>query len=68
MRDFVELQLALAASLHALGRALGSAGSPHHFFVAVIDFLLGLSFVVDGVICSSPAVQTSRAAVVAEVQ
>lgn len=71
MRDFVKLQLAAALSCCFMrsGKSwLGGAGSPCRFFVAVTEFLLGLSFVVERAICGSGAALTNRANVAVEVQ
>lgn len=70
MRDFVKLQLtaALSCCFMSSGKSwLGSAGSPCCFFVAVSEFLLGLSFVAEGAICGSREAQTNRAKVAVEV-
>lgn len=47
---------------------LGGAGSPCRFFVAVTEFLLGLSFVAEGAICGSRAALTNGAEVAMEVR
>lgn len=71
MRDFVKLQLAAALSCFFMrcGKSrLGGAGLPCRFFVAVAEFLLGLSFVAEGAMCGSRAALTNGAKVAVEVR